>query len=328
MSNNIINLNFIDPSQITGLTTSLGDLISGNSSGTLTITSVGTDGQVLTADSGQTGGIGWATLSSGPANSVITYTSSDTFIVPSGVTSIECIGQAGGGGGGGGGGVPDSGSFPGGGGGGGSGEFAIQRQTVSPGETITITISAGGSGGSGGPEGNGTVRSNGTDGTAGSNVTVTGSVTGSILSLTGGNGGGGGQGSLLFSSGDGGNGGDGVFGGGGAFAFEGVPGTGGTGVFEDGTLGNAAPALQFANYGGGTSTSILGYEGGGGAGVTNPNDGSAGQGGLSVPSSSNVNATLPGAGGGGGRGADPADFGNFAGGNGGNGGIAYVTIIY
>ena len=67
------------------------------------------------------------------------FTSSDTFTVPAGVTTVYVTGSGGGGGGGSGGGGGNSG-----GGGGGAEATTTQPVTVTPGSAITVTIGAGG----------------------------------------------------------------------------------------------------------------------------------------------------------------------------------------
>lgn len=60
MSFNLISPNFTTPGNVTGLTSSLGELIVGSGPSGLTSLGVGTDGQVLTADSGEASGLIWA----------------------------------------------------------------------------------------------------------------------------------------------------------------------------------------------------------------------------------------------------------------------------
>jgi hypothetical protein len=95
--------------------------------------------------------VGMLSSGSGVRPRVIKFTNSGTWVVPTNVEVIWVTGIAGGGGGGGGG-----GGYGGGGGGGGSGNVCINVPLrVQSGETLTITIGAGGSGGSGGNGGSG-----------------------------------------------------------------------------------------------------------------------------------------------------------------------------
>jgi len=101
----------------------------------------------------------------------VEFTASGTWTVPSGVTKIQVVAIAGGGGG--------AGSVSNGTGMGGyAGSAEIKILSVSSGETLTITVGAGGSGGA-----------QGSVGGAGGNTLISGSVSGSLLSLDGGPGG-------------------------------------------------------------------------------------------------------------------------------------------
>jgi len=114
---------------------------------------------------------------------VVEFTSAGTYNwqVPQGVTKILVWAVAGGGGGGG-------GSFAvGGGGGGGAGEFVLgEVLNVSPGETLTIKV---GKGGSGGPEVNSAWDVITKFGGNGENTVIQGSKSGILLNLVGGGGG-------------------------------------------------------------------------------------------------------------------------------------------
>lgn len=119
------------------------------------------------------------------------FTASGSFVVPAGVTTVYASGCAAGGGGG----ASSSGTSAtgSGGGGGGAGQPALSvPMTVVPGETLTITIPS-------------TAAAGGTSsqqaGANGGNLTIVGSTSGSLLSLTGGNGGGAGANSGGGSSG-------------------------------------------------------------------------------------------------------------------------------
>lgn len=156
--------------------TTKGDLYVRDATG-VTRLPIGSDNQVLTADSGQTSGIKWAS----PAGvKYQIFTSDGTFTVPSGVTSVK-VTLIGGGGGGGYNGLGGSG------GGGGGGVYYRQSQSVTSGSNITVTVGLGGAGsstsngGAGGTSSFGTYlsatgggggRSNGNGGAAGSPATA------------------------------------------------------------------------------------------------------------------------------------------------------------
>lgn len=117
------------------------------------------------------------TLPSGFAQRIASFLTAGVFaqVVPAGVTTIFCRGSAGGGGGGGG----NSAGGSGGSGGAGGGAINMNTITVIPGETLTITNGAGGIGGAGGNPG--------VDGTVGADTTISGSSSGLLLTLVGGN---------------------------------------------------------------------------------------------------------------------------------------------
>ncbi|KAF1004367.1 MAG: hypothetical protein GAK28_04074 [Luteibacter sp.] len=111
------------------------------------------------------------------------FTSSGSFTVPAGITTIYVSAVAGGGGGGGGGGNNIGGASASGGGGGGAGQSIIRQAfTVTPGQVIPITIGTAGSGGAGGAQSNSPAP---VAGTAGGQTII-----GSLITLTGGSGGG------------------------------------------------------------------------------------------------------------------------------------------
>jgi hypothetical protein len=193
-----------------------------------------------------------------------TYTSSTTYTVPSGITKIYASGVSGAGGGGGGGG--DNGGTGGGsGGGGGAGEYVPPLAlTVSPGETLTITVGTGGNGGSAGTSG-GTLSANGS---AGSLTSIVGSVSGTLLSVNGGSGGGRGHNSTLDPTN----------------AAAGTAGTGGTGSTTTGHVnGNSGSAGVAGSNGndraggaGGSGPAPNNSGGSGGVGNGNNSNGTAG----------------------------------------------------
>jgi hypothetical protein len=125
------------------------------------------------------------------AQNTVVFTSSGSWTVPQGVTTILVSGCAGGGGGGGGGTTNSSTGGAVSGAGGGAGQSVIKKSiSVTPGHTITITIGSGGSGGAGGAAGgnNGAIGGNG-----GSTVLYDSTSSTTLLTLTGGSGGSGGS---------------------------------------------------------------------------------------------------------------------------------------
>ena len=243
----------------------------------------------------------------------LTFTTSNTWTVPNDVNIIWVTGTAGGGGGGGGWG--DSSNYRG-GGGGGSGSACVNAPIwVTPGETLSITIGSGGNGGS--------FNANGGNG---GNTIISGSVSGTLLTLqegqggrggynaSGGNGGGlgAGSGGAGLNSTPGGNGGMGS-----PFCLVGAGGGGGgdTGRSTSGQKGG----LFFGRFAGGDGGSGIGSGGGGGASFF----GAGGNGGNGGDNGSNgANGQGYGAGGGGG-GGKLNDF--YRGGKGASG---YIEIIY
>jgi len=113
----------------------------------------------------------------GGLKGIARFTSSGSFPVPAGVTTLYVSGCAGGAGGGGGGSNNTSNASGGGGGGGGAGQNVIRQAfAVTPGQVIPITIGAAGVGGAGGTQGN----NDAAGGTPGGNTVI-----GSLLTLTG-----------------------------------------------------------------------------------------------------------------------------------------------
>lgn len=169
---------------------------------------------------------GWVDPASGGLQR---FTASGTFVVPAGVTTVYVSGCAGGGGGGGGAGS-SSPANPGGGGGGGAGRSTIKEPiSVTQGQSIAVSIGAGGNGGAGS-------TANGSNGAAGGATSF-----GTLLTLAGGGAGGGGSGStgsggaggspggqwggdaqIAGTGGNGGNGGNGPFGTGGGGGRAGI----------------------------------------------------------------------------------------------------------
>lgn len=167
------------------------------------------------------------------ANRQARFVVSGTFTVPDGVTTLYLSGCGAGGGGGGSGGAVNNTSFGGGGGGGGAGQSAIrQAVSVTPGQTINITIGVGGTAG----------LANTSQAAAGSN---------------GGNGGNTMFGSLLTLLGGG-------FGGGGGFGSNYAQGGAAGAGYPNGAAGNDG-SVSYATATGGVGASGP-YGGGGGGG--------------------------------------------------------------
>ncbi len=203
-----------------------------------------------------------------------TFTTSGTYTVPPGVTSIVVNVWGGGGGGGGG---NSSCTAQGSGSGGGGGGFAQSTLTVTPGEVYTVTVGAGGTAGpyqaDGGPGGSSTFTGVGgtvsaTGGGQGLNALGCGTVNGGV-------GGTGTSGTILFSGGNGSQGisPSGITGIGGGGAGSGSNGstpantcaglgTGGTGTFTGGNGGVNTNCAVTASLPGGPGA----LRGGGGAG--------------------------------------------------------------
>ena len=221
------------------------------------------------------------------------FTANGTFTVPSAVTTLWISGCAGGGGGGGGGGnVGSTGNAgSGGGAGGGGGQPVIKTPvSVSPGDSISITIGAGGAGGAAGDS----AGTSGSSGGNGGNSVITNSTTSTtLLTLTGGGGGGGGAGQTSTS----------------AAAPAGTAG---------GNPGTGYPT--------GTQGSDGNYTGNGGTGASGPFGGGGGSGRAANNNTGYPGANAYGYGGGGGGGG--GDYGSVAesGGNGGNGAPGFIVI--
>lgn len=194
------------------------------------------------------------------------FTSSGSFTVPAGVTTIYASGCAGGSGGGGT--FTTSANNSGGGGGGGYGQ-SIQRDayTVTPGQVIAITIGAGGAGGA-----------IGTAGSAGGSTII-----GSLITLAGG--GGGQPGGAAGATSNGGIGGSGYPYGGYGTDSSSSAGTGGGGWGASGPFGGGG-----SNGKGIGGTAIAGRDGygygsggGGGGGVTQGVTAAGSTGGAGMP---------------------------------------------
>jgi hypothetical protein len=176
----------ITNSMATAITTK-GDLIVGTGSGTFVRQGIGTDNQVLTADSAEADGLKWATVSGGYSN-YQTFTSSTTWTVPAGITRCAVYMVGGGGGGCSGEIRPSTGTTNAGGGGGGGAIAFDPFYTVTPAASITVTIGGGGSGGA--INTSTTANTGGNVGTAGTATSFDGNtVAGGTSSITGGTGG-------------------------------------------------------------------------------------------------------------------------------------------
>jgi hypothetical protein len=127
----------------------------------------------------------------GPSLHAAAVTTSGTFVVPAGVKMVSCRLAGGGGGGGGAGNIGSLSTAPAcyGGPGGGAGMILESRLAVTPGDTLTIVIGAGGTGGVGSAAAAGPVGNNGGSGTAGGITAITSSA-GKILAAAKGGGGG------------------------------------------------------------------------------------------------------------------------------------------
>ena len=234
------------------------------------------------------------------------FTSSGTFTVPTGVTSIAVVVVGGGGGGGG---SEDSDET---GGGGGGGALAyVNNLSVTAGESLTVTVGSGGNGGngdSGGSSGGFSRLARGgttlaqANGGGGGQHRGSGGSGGTVSTGTGGSGGQGGQGSDRNGSNSGGGGGAG-----------GYSGAGGRGCDQDGSPSGASGSGGAGGGGGrndgGGGVGILGQgSSGSGGGTSNPGGGgsTAGSGGTNGSSGSGDggNGGLYGGGGGGAQGSD------------------------
>lgn len=216
---------------------------------------------------------------------VLTYTSSGTFVVNSGTGTADILIIGGGGGGGG-----AQGDQP--GGGGGAGGFVLKSAESISAQTYTVTV---GNGGTGGP--------NLGDATQGGD-----SVFGAYTAVGGGYGGRGGSSSTDNDAGDGGSGG-----GAGGMSGSSIQTDPGSGTVDQGHNGgqgyrNSTPSLR-AGGGGGGATSVGG----------NASSGTGGSGGVGTANSITGSSVTYAGGGGGGNGGGAGSGGGGAGGNGGNG---------
>jgi hypothetical protein len=193
----------------------------------------------------------WELLNSHHAIRQIVFTSTTSFVIPLGVSYMyaEVIGGGGGGAGGTGGGYYDGAA------GGGGGGYVAGWMSVTPGNTLSITVGAGGSGGTGGTSGNGTAGNDGGPSSCGSFLAWggSGSTPGAASNSSPGVGGNGGTGIVLVS-GQNGSGCNGTYGGAGGNAANGIytygqGGTGGSGSTSDvgtnGTSGSSGAVILY-----------------------------------------------------------------------------------
>ena len=260
---------------------------------------------------------------------IVSFTTSTTWTVPTGVTSVEYLVIAGGGGGG------SSRTFAnkGGGGGGGAGGFITGTGfVVTPTALLTVTIGAGGAGGA---------QGGGNMGTKGGNSSFANTTAGDGINAMGGGSGAGGN--SITAGGAGGSGGGGHQGGAGGAGISGQGYNGGSGwasAYLDGGGGGSGQAGSDATGsaagkgGDGTASSISGSSvtyaggGGGGSGTAGIAGAAGGSGGGGAGGALNVNngAAATGYGSGGGGGTSAVSGGaSRAGGNGSNG---IVIIMY
>ena len=206
-----------------------------------------------------------------PKNSQ-TFTSSGTFTVPTGITSIMVVGShAGAGGGGGGGAVSGNGGD---GGGGASSVYAYAKiLKVTPAQTISITLGAGGAGGGGGA--GGASGGGGAAGGAGGTTNIGTFNLNFLGSTAGGGGGGGGAG-----AGGAGGGGGGTYGGagGGGGASGGAGGGASGGIFGYSTQATGGLVSSGGGGTGGTSDCNNGSNGNSNSGTTGGAGGAGGSG--------------------------------------------------
>ena len=198
------------------------------------------------------------------APTVETFTSSGTFSVPTGVSTVQVLVVAGGGGGGGFNGPPGSNAYFNGGGGAGGLVFH-PAYPVTPGGTVSVTVGEGGAG----PGGTG--RGNSGQNSVFGTITAQGGGGGGDQGQPGGNGGSGGGGGGNTGSGGGGTATQGNSGGGTGYGSNGGDGaTGGSGAGGGGGAGGAGgnaggPSSGGAgrNYTIADGTTPVGYAGGG-----------------------------------------------------------------
>jgi len=231
--------------------------------------------------------------------------STGSWVVPAGVSKLMCL-VAGSGGGGGGGGNGPGGTHGGGGGGGGGGTIVFLPVSVTPGETLTASLAAGGSAGptnNNGGSGNtstltgtfGTLRARGGNGGSGTPNNVGGSGASNSATVTG----------TTSAGGTGGN--------------------GGTVGVSGGTTGATGESSARA-FGGAGGTPLGGASGGGGGGGIS--NGGQGGNGAAEGTGAGLTAGAAGSNGSGGGGGGGGAVGVVAGSAGGTGGPGFISVWY
>jgi len=309
--------------------TTKGDIYAASAASTPARLGVGTNGQVLTADSTAATGVKWATAAAVPTTNWVRLTSGTSWSVPAGIKSATIWTIAGGGGGGG----SHNNQNCGGGGGAGGLQMGTFDLSSVAGSTISYAIGAGGNGGTGG--------SSTTPGSNGGNTTFGTALQAWYLSATGGGAGGGGSSSNANGA-SGGCGGaaagtNGSASGGGSGGGIGAPGIIGRNPSDGNTGGAGTQGNPGAN--GGTVSSIPGLPGAG-IFINNFGVGGGGVGGVLAGSNYTIQSTAFGSGinntggtptaaaanqGGGGAGGSTAGSTGY---NGGAGGSGVIFIQY
>ena len=240
--------------------------------------------------------------------SCVAFTTAGTFswVVPSGVTSIAAVTVGGGGG------ARSGLNF---GGGGGGGLAYRNAQSVTPGETLTVIVGAGGAGAAGFPCG-------GSPSSGGASRLQRGGT--NLVAAGGGLDGTSRSGGSLIAGTAGGSGGTGNYGGGGAASYSGSGGSGGNFGSAGGTGGSGGGGgggmTCVTNTINGTPTLWSGAGGGGGTGIYGAGTGGAGGSAPSICQPSTIAL-----GGGGGRGGSPS---TGTGTNGGGGGLVSISLFF
>lgn len=233
-----------------------GDIIAASANDTPVILSVGADGTVVVADSGQTSGLNWG-IRALPAQ-IDVYTSDDTWTKPTGAKMVDVI-LIGGGGGGGSGRKSGSNTQRRGGSGGGGGQIARHTFIASL-LDATVTVDIGAAGGGGAAQTTGSTDGN--NGNDGGNTRFVGVTSSTVFLLAGGG-----------KKGLGGTNGA-VVGGQGGTAWDGTNQTAGDGQYGGGEIGG--------NGGDGATPGGAAEHGGGGGGGAGTGGGAAAAGGGSV----------------------------------------------